>query len=630
MGCKPEGIHKVGLLTPEKCWSIISQIALVQDDHQKFESIGRQISKKCKGLPLTAITVGGLLRFKQSEKEWLKVLEKKEWEGKGVLDSLKLSYYDMPLSLKQCFKYCAIFPKDYMISKRRLIGMWMAQGYLKREEKDEDLEIVGETYFDNLIARSLLHISKSQDGFCMLHDMVSDLAQTFTKGECLMREVLNDIDLNGNSLLADANVRHLTLKIENYASFPMSIYGFNKLRSLIIQFIGYKSLLTNVQLKGIFDHLTRLRTLDLSSCDIKEIPSSINGLVHLRWLDLSRNKNLEKLPETLCECYNLQTLILNWCKNLVELPQGVGKLINLMYLDIDDCDKIKYLPKGIGDLQRLRKLTVFIISVNESESFSIVEMKKLNNLKGRLEIRGLGNVRKLEEVRKAQLKEKKSVTELSLNFGGDHVQEDEEELLEALEPPSDLEILRIDEFKGKLFPSWLMKLNLLRVLMIHDSTNCEELPPLGKLSCLEELYLEHMEVKRVGVEFMGIEKEKDASTLFPKLKKLSFKHFLEWEEWDDIDEWLMERINNKTITIMPSLQELYIKDCPRLKALPYHLLSPPITTKLQELAILFCGALRLQELIYKLPYIPRLFIYSEDGARTRILSQGPLFRLQLK
>ncbi|KAJ8769184.1 hypothetical protein K2173_000959 [Erythroxylum novogranatense] len=68
-----------------------------------------------------------------------------------------------------------------------------------------------------------------------------------------------------------------------------------------------------------------------------------------------------------------------------------------------------------------------------------------------------------------------------------------------------------------------------------------------------------MSVKRVGVEFMGIEKEKDASTSFlsfPKLKILSFGGFTEWKEWDDIDEWLTERINNKTITIMSSLQKV--------------------------------------------------------------------------
>ncbi|KAJ8769222.1 hypothetical protein K2173_000997 [Erythroxylum novogranatense] len=437
----------------------------------------------------------------------------------------------------------------------------MAQGYLKAKE-DEDLEMIDETYFKNLAARSLLQIFSYRKDCYVLHDMVSDLAQTFTKNECLNIEVLKDTELNGNSLHADANVRHLALTIENDASFPVSVYGLIKLRSLIIQFIRYESSRIFVELKDIFDHLTCLRTLDLSSCDIKEIPSSIKKLIHLRWLDLSRNANLEKLPETLCECYNLQTLILENCDNLVELPQGIRKLINLMYLDFDNCENIVYLPKGIGNLWHLRRLTCLIISVNKGESFSIVEMEKLNNLRGRLEIRGLGNLPKALEspsdMEKLYIDEEETVDE-------DSRMKDEEEVLEALEPPLDLEILSIENYKGKtLFPSWMIKLNLPKELMIESCENCEELPPLGKLSCLEELVLREMSVKRVGVEFMGIEKEKDSSTSFlsfPKLKKLSFQWFDEWEEWDDIDEWLMERINNKTITIMSSLQQLDIYYC---------------------------------------------------------------------
>ncbi|KAJ8769141.1 hypothetical protein K2173_000916 [Erythroxylum novogranatense] len=165
--------------------------------------------------------------------------------------------------------------------------------------------------------------------------------------------------------------------------------------------------------------------------------------------------------------------------------------------------------------------------------------------------------------------------------------------------------------KLKTFPYRLMSLNLLKVLTIRHCPKYEELPPLGKLSCLEGLYLERMSVKRVGVEFMGIEKEKDASTSFlsfPKLKILTFHCFRKWEEWDDIDKWLIERINNKTITIMPSLQELYIKDCPRLKALPYHLLSPPITTGIQRLSIMGRNVLEQEVVKDKLSHISHLAI----------------------
>ncbi|KAJ8772744.1 hypothetical protein K2173_027921 [Erythroxylum novogranatense] len=69
MGCNNESIHKLGLLNSEQCWSIIRQIAFVNGEHDKLERIGKKIAYKCKGLPLAATTLGGLLRFKKSIKE---------------------------------------------------------------------------------------------------------------------------------------------------------------------------------------------------------------------------------------------------------------------------------------------------------------------------------------------------------------------------------------------------------------------------------------------------------------------------------------------------------------------------------------------------------------------------------
>ncbi|KAJ8747932.1 hypothetical protein K2173_013000 [Erythroxylum novogranatense] len=603
MGCNNESIHKIGFLNSEQCWSIIRQIAFVNGERDKLERIGKKIADKCKGLPLAATTLGGLLRFKKSMKEWSRVLESEGWESDDLLGPLKLSYYDLPLPLKQCFSYCSIFPKDSKIGKRELIGMWMAQGYLKGKEEDEDLEIIGETYFENLIARSLLQTLPKNRDTCMLHDMVSDLAQTFTKNECLIMEVLNDTDTIQNSLCAE--VRHLTLALAQDVSVPVSVYDLNKLRTLIIRLFEIKSpSVVVLPLESVFYRLTRLRILDLHKCGIKEVPSSISKLVHLRWLDLSENYSLQKLPETLCDCYNLQTLTLVYCVNLEELPQGIGRLSNLMYLDMEGCRKIKYLPKGIGNLWRLKKLSDFILGVHENEA-SVADLEKLNNLRGTLSIRGLGNVRKIEETKAIQLKKKKNINRLKLNFhfDGDFRLEDEEELLETLEPHLDLEMLRIQKYNGKtMFPSWMMKLNLLRELWISICENLQELPPLGKLPFLEELYIGYMRVKRVGIEFMGIEEEDSPMVAFPKLKKLVFSELSEWEEWDD--GWLTERIKKK-ITVMPYLRELSIWGCPRLNTLPYHLLSPTITN-LERLNIKECCVLQQRIEEHKLSHIPQV------------------------
>ncbi|GLT30504.1 hypothetical protein SLA2020_053000 [Shorea laevis] len=133
-------------------------------------------------------------------------------------------------------------------------------------------------------------------------------------------------------------------------------------------------------------------------------------------------------------------------------------------------------------------------------------------------------------------------------------------------------------------PSWIPPLaNLKNVEISHCSV--EHLPPLGKLPSLESLQVaaSHV-VKKVGVEFLGIERSLSPSSssvfAFPNLKSLTFEKMFEWEEWD------YESRGEEDITIMPHLSSLTIRCCQELKMLPDYILQ---STTLQELTILYCS-----------------------------------------
>ncbi|CAA3004154.1 Uncharacterized protein At3g06530 [Olea europaea subsp. europaea] len=90
---------------------------------------------------------------------------------------------------------------------------------------------------------------------------------------------------------------------------------------------------------------------------------------------------------------------------------------------------------------------------------------------------------------------------------------------------------------------------------------------------LEELQIVFMHsVKYVGNEFLGImetiQELSNTGPAFPKLRKLHFPEFDNWETWEDItgDE-------KDHLLIMPCLRELEINRCDKLKALPHCLLS---------------------------------------------------------
>jgi hypothetical protein len=137
------------VLSNEECWLICSKMAFVEKDDKQLEELGRELANKCKGLPLAAKTLGSLMRDQRSREEWKNILDSDLWKVEDVQNSLLtpllLSYYDLSSAVKQCFLYCAAFPKDHVFFKNELVYLWMAQGYLD-SKPNIDMEINGERY----------------------------------------------------------------------------------------------------------------------------------------------------------------------------------------------------------------------------------------------------------------------------------------------------------------------------------------------------------------------------------------------------------------------------------------------------------------------------------------------------
>uniref|UniRef100_A0A2N9IE92 NB-ARC domain-containing protein n=1 Tax=Fagus sylvatica TaxID=28930 RepID=A0A2N9IE92_FAGSY len=162
MGSTGARMINLEMLSEEDCWLVFRKIAFLDRDPnqcEQLEDLGRKIVKKCKGLPLAAKTLGSLMRFQRSREEWEMVLDSSLWEledvgrvvEKDLFGPLLLSYNDLPSSLKQCFSFCAVFPKDYVFHIDDLVYMWMAHGYI---DSKEHMELKGREYFENLAIRS--------------------------------------------------------------------------------------------------------------------------------------------------------------------------------------------------------------------------------------------------------------------------------------------------------------------------------------------------------------------------------------------------------------------------------------------------------------------------------------------
>jgi Leucine-rich repeat (LRR) protein len=558
-------------------------------------------------LPLAAKSLGSLLRFKSRIEEWESVLNNHVWEIKEaeskILAPLWLSYHDLPSDMRPCFSYCAVFPKDFRFRRDTLIKLWMAQRFL-REAPNKEMEVIGCECFEALAARSFFQDFEKDEGdgsiyACKMHDMVHDFAQSLMKNECFSVDIDGAAESKIDSFSRDA--RHSMVVFRNYDTDPLPaiIHSFKKLRSLIVD--GHRPSSMNAALPKLIANLSCLRTLKLSRCGIEEVPSNIGKLIHMRHVDLSWNE-IRGLPEEMCELYNMLTLDVSFCLKLERLPDNIGRLVKLRHLCISSWIELLFVKmRGVEGLSSLRELDEFYVSGSGEES-NIGDLRNLNHLQGSLRISWLGDVKDPDEVKKAELKSKKHLTRLELWFKSriDREKINDDEVLEALEAPPNLESLEIRYYQGNI-PVFLSCINKLRVVELSEWGKIENLPPLGKLPSLEKLTVRWMEcVKKMGDKFLGLEvdgedgEDSDISIgemtssssntiiAFPKLKSLIFSCMDEWEEWEGGEGGNEDKTNISISTIMPSLRSLLIWECPKLKALPDYVLQ---STTLEQLTI---------------------------------------------
>ncbi|KAJ0024986.1 hypothetical protein Pint_07319 [Pistacia integerrima] len=555
--------YHLKLLSNDACWAIFEKHVLgnkVVASSPNLDIICDKVVERCKGLPLAARTLGGLLRCKQKYEDWEDILHSKIWElpeENGILPVLRLSYHHLPAHLKKCFAYCAIFPKDYEFMEKEVVLLWIAEGLIQ-QSKNNQLEDIGGEYFRDLVSRSLLQHSSINDSKFVMHDLVNDLAK-YISGETsfILEDDLN-IVLQSNNLERIRHSSYTRRKYEVKSKFEV-FHRVEHLRTFLSLWLrDDQTYVTNTVISDLFSKLKKLRVLSLANYYIVELPSSIGGLRHLRYLDLSRTM-ITSLPESTSSLFNLQILLLRKCRRLINLPSNIRNLINLRHLDISDAKLIREMPLGIRKLKFLLTLSNFIVS--KGIGSSLKDLKDLKFLRGKLEISGLENITYSQDTKEIILSDTKDLKVLvlewssSFNYSRDGILE--KGVLDILQPHRNLKELTISNYGGLKFSSWVgdPSFSNMVVLKLDGCENCTSLPPLGLLSSLKSLMIKTMKIlKKIGLEIYG----GNCSKPFQSLETLCFENLLEWEHWDP----LLER--EHAVERFPCLRELSILECPKL------------------------------------------------------------------
>ncbi|KAG2668836.1 hypothetical protein I3760_14G008700 [Carya illinoinensis] len=469
--------HHLKLLPKDDCWSLFEKLAFPNGSSSnadpKIKEIGRQIVKKCKGLPLAIKAIGNLLWYESDVERWMDILKSNLWDlpmkGTDILPALRLSYKYLPSYLKRCFAYCSIFPKDYIFKKDQLVLLWMAEGFLMQKSEIEiTMEEVGNRYFDALVSRSLFQQSHETNSGFLMHDLVNDLAN-FVTGQFGFTRLRGD-----NSKEIGKMTRYLLYfgeSLDNFKKIEEDLYNAKHLRTFL-------ALDCQAGSKTKMPRAWCLKVLSLSGGRVTKLVDSISQMKHLRYLDFS-----------FTDIY----------RNLDRLPRDMWKLINLRHLEFDQINKLKEMPIKMGRLKCLQTLTKFVVSKDDSGS-SIGELGKLLHLRGKLLIQKLQNVRSAKDALDANLKDKSHLEELVLEWDTPDevlgISESQRDVLQNLQPHKNLKSLTIKCYSGKEFPDWILGLLSLSQLKLIDCKYCYALPPVGQLPLLSIDFpvLTHMKI----------------------------------------------------------------------------------------------------------------------------------------
>ncbi|OEL25710.1 Disease resistance protein RGA2 [Dichanthelium oligosanthes] len=547
--------HYLRPVSKEECFMIFKGHVLGgldMNSYPQLESIGWKVVEKCGGNPTCIKALSGLLCHSELGMAEIDMLVD------GTLPALRLCYDLLPSHLKQCLKFCSLFPKDYIFIKHHIVRLWISQGFVFPEEGNQP-EDTGLHYFDELLCRSFFQRSpfhSDQDDMYVMHELFRDLATSVSKNECFRCEE--------PFCSVPENICHLSLVLSDFKTVALAKEARN-LQSFLV-FRRSFPVVRILHSNDLFMKYQFLRAVNLSYTDILDLPSSIGDMKHLRFLALNRTK-IKGLPIEIGQVKTLQTLELNYCCLLTDLPESTSNLVKLRHLDVQkEPGNIKVgMPHGIGQLTDLQTLTEFNIGNNLSQC-SIAELKNLNGLRGHVHVTGLENIKMADDAREANIVGKHFLEALTLEWSysdegmNDGLgQEIANKILQNLEPNSNLQNLVVQNYPGNLFPLWMQDSYLSKLVSItlDNCYGCSELPYIGDLPSLKFLFIQRMnDIESFGIESNSLATEEKHPPRFPSLEVLTLWEMYDLQFWVGTNEWDFPRICRLSISRCPKLRNL--------------------------------------------------------------------------
>ncbi|KAI4314808.1 hypothetical protein L6164_027679 [Bauhinia variegata] len=549
--------HQLRKLTVDESLKLLGNKAFPDMDviPPELENLSREVVDKCGGLPLAVVVVGGLLSRKRgSTKEWMQVLKNISWhllegEDNRIAEILTLSYNDLPPHLKSCFLYLGLFPQDMTIPTKKLVRLWVAEGFLP-QEGEETAEGVALKCLNELIGRCMIQVEKASSlgrvKTIRIHDLLRDFSVSKGKEEYFLKICAGMEGLSASQLtksrrhaIHSCYERYDFLKHNAHHSHSFLFFNREYNEEVVRRIRFHRS---EKKLDFIYRKFKLLRVLDLDGVRVVCLPNTIGDLIQLRYLGLRKTNLEEELPDSIGNLQNLQTLDLRYCCFLKRIPNVIWKMVNLRHL-------LLYTPFDSPDSSHLRMDTLRNLQslpYIEAGRWIDRDLAKMSNIR-QLGIYELSRTM-VNSVLSTAAQRLSHLHSLSLTLQSER---EEFPILMQLSQCNHLIKLSLNGKINRLpeqheFPPNLMKLTLHNSLLQMESiAKLERLPNLkmlvlgkGAHNCPELIF---------------------SAEGFPQLRILRFNLLNELEEWT-----VEERA-------LPRLEQLVINRCEKLKKIPERL-----------------------------------------------------------
>ncbi|CAO2207841.1 unnamed protein product [Urochloa humidicola] len=301
-------------------------------NYEDYEDACKDIMKKCGGLPLAIVSIGGMLAQRRNEPvaKWQALFSRlpNELETNSTLEGmgriLSLSYNDLPYHLKACFLYLSVFPEDHEIRRGPLVRRWTGESFISARH-GLSIDEIAQSYFDVFASRSIV----------IPEQLASNGEVRSFKVHDIMLDVITSKSVRENFISFLGNPRHNTEDYGQIRRLSIQPGSINKGFSPSLYRVRSLTIMRNTERpKAIitFKNLTLLRVLDLEGC---------------KWLS---DQDLMDI----CKLSLLRYLSLRGT-TISKIPAMIGKLKGLLILDVRQTS-VRDLPRSITWLQNLNHL----------------------------------------------------------------------------------------------------------------------------------------------------------------------------------------------------------------------------------------------------------------------------------